>query len=124
MPTPVVPVGISFCASGFQLGSAAFKLPVTEPLRPCLSYHIGRCDAPCALLTTEEDYRKLVDEAVLLLKGKRNELRKTLEADMRAAAAAQLLARAKPAAAKPAAAPAPAKPAAKPAVAPVIKPRT
>jgi excinuclease ABC subunit C len=71
----------------FRIRDCDLKLPVTEPLRPCLSYHIGRCDAPCALLTTEEDYRKLVDEAVLLLKGKRQELHKKLEAEMRAAAA-------------------------------------
>jgi excinuclease ABC subunit C len=73
----------------FRIRDCDLKLPVTEPLRPCLSYHIGRCDAPCALLTTEEDYRKLVDEAVLLLKGKRHELRKTLEGAMREAAANQ-----------------------------------
>lgn len=73
----------------FRIRDCDLKLPVTEPLRPCLSYHIGRCDAPCALLTSEGDYRKLVDEAVLLLKGKRHELRKTLEAAMREAAANQ-----------------------------------
>jgi excinuclease ABC subunit C len=73
----------------FRIRDCDLKLPVTEPLRPCLSYHIGRCDAPCALLTTEAEYRKLIDEAVLLLKGRRHELRKTLEASMRDAAAAQ-----------------------------------
>jgi len=73
----------------FRIRDCDLKLPVTEPLRPCLSYHIGRCDAPCALMTSEEEYRKLVDEAVLLLKGRRHELRKTLEAAMREAAAHQ-----------------------------------
>jgi excinuclease ABC subunit C len=73
----------------FRIRDCDLKLPVTEPLRPCLSYHIGRCDAPCALMTTEEDYRKLIDEAVLLLKGKRHELRKKLEEAMREASARQ-----------------------------------
>jgi excinuclease ABC subunit C len=70
----------------FRIRDCDLKLPVTEPLRPCLSYHIGRCDAPCALLIPEEDYRKLIDEALLLLRGRRHELRKTLETAMRDAA--------------------------------------
>jgi excinuclease ABC subunit C len=51
-----------------------------------LSHHIGRCDAPCAFLTTQEEYRALVDEAMLFLKGKRKELLTTLEGEMRLAA--------------------------------------
>lgn len=73
----------------FRIRDCDLKLPAAEPLRPCLSYHIKRCDAPCARYIGEEDYRKLVDEAVLLLKGRRHDLRARLEEEMRAAAAAQ-----------------------------------
>lgn len=73
----------------FRIRDCDLKLPVETPVRPCLSYHIGRCDAPCAHLIGTDDYRKLVDEAVLLLRGKGRELRATLEEAMRSAAAAQ-----------------------------------
>ncbi|HEX2613152.1 MAG TPA: excinuclease ABC subunit UvrC, partial [Fibrobacteria bacterium] len=73
----------------FRIRDCDLKLPAAEPLRPCLSYHIKRCDAPCARFTGEAEYRKLVDEAVLLLKGRRHDLRARLEGEMRAAAAGQ-----------------------------------
>lgn len=73
----------------FRIRDCDLKLPVAAPVRPCLSYHIGRCDAPCAHLTTAAAYRALVDEAILLLRGKGRELRDRLEAAMKDAAAAQ-----------------------------------
>jgi excinuclease ABC subunit C len=73
----------------FRIRDCDLKLPVENPVRPCLSYHIGRCDAPCAHHIGSEDYRKLVDEAVLLLRGKGRELRTHLEEAMQAEAAAQ-----------------------------------
>lgn len=36
---------------------------------PCLYYHIGRCLAPCCDKVSEEEYRKELDEIVLLLSG-------------------------------------------------------
>ena len=36
---------------------------------PCLYYHIGRCLAPCCGKVSEEEYRKELDEIVLLLSG-------------------------------------------------------
>lgn len=38
-------------------------------IRPCMKYHIGKCLAPCKEDVSEKDYRKVVDEAVALLKG-------------------------------------------------------
>ncbi len=70
----------------FRIRDCELKLPPDEPMRPCLTHHIGRCDAPCAFLTTQADYRVLVDEAMLFLKGKRKELLETLEGEMRLAA--------------------------------------
>jgi excinuclease ABC subunit C len=80
---------VQYLSRLFRVRDCDMKLPVAVPVRPCLSYHIGRCDAPCAHLITEPDYRALIDEAVLLLKGRGRELRTKLEESMRAAAAAQ-----------------------------------
>ena len=73
----------------FRLRDCDLKLPLAEPVRPCLSYHIGRCDAPCAHLIDRESYRKLVDEAVLLLKGRHRELKAALEQAMKQASVEQ-----------------------------------
>ncbi|MBX5480970.1 MAG: excinuclease ABC subunit UvrC [Myxococcaceae bacterium] len=42
--------------------------------RPCLLYQIGRCPAPCVYDIPREDYHRSVNEAVLFLEGKANEL--------------------------------------------------
>ncbi len=73
----------------FRIRDCDLKLPVAEPVRPCLSYHIKRCDAPCAHFIGEAEYRALVDEAVLLLRGRRHELQGRLETAMREASARQ-----------------------------------
>ena len=58
----------------FHIRECRLKLPLASPARPCLNYHIGRCDAPCAGLISEEDYAKSVAQAKLLLEGKRDDL--------------------------------------------------
>jgi excinuclease ABC subunit C len=70
----------------FRIRDCDLKLPLDQPIRPCLSYHLKRCDAPCANLTTPDAYGHLVEQAVLLLKGRHRELRKDLESRMREAA--------------------------------------
>ena len=42
--------------------------------RPCLQFQIGRCSAPCVGLISEEEYREDVQELMLLLDGKDNEI--------------------------------------------------
>lgn len=37
--------------------------------RPCLNYHIGQCDAPCAGAVSPEEYHKSVDQALQFLNG-------------------------------------------------------
>ena len=32
----------------FRIRDCDLKLPLDKPIRPCLSYHLKRCDAPCA----------------------------------------------------------------------------
>lgn len=59
---------------------ASARLP--RMTRPCLDYQLGLCSAPGAGLIGEEDYRKIVDGAVMFLSGRNRELIKDLEAEM------------------------------------------
>ena len=38
--------------------------------RPCLNYHIKKCLAPCQNYVTKEEYRKQIDQIIMLLSGK------------------------------------------------------
>lgn len=50
--------------------------------RPCLEYQIGRCLAPCKGLIDEGSYRRITDNAVSFLKGRRRELITDLKKQM------------------------------------------
>ena len=54
--------------------------------RPCLEYQIGRCFAPCKGLIDEEPYRKLVENSVSFLQGRRRSLITEIKAQMEEAA--------------------------------------
>ncbi len=73
----------------FRIRDCDLKLPLSEAIRPCLSHHLGRCDAPCAFLASSEEYRRLIDEAVLMLRGKRKDLMQALQRNMQEAAQAE-----------------------------------
>ncbi len=59
------------------------KLP--RNFRPCLSYHIGKCPAPCVGKISKADYRKIVDRAVAFLSGDDTEVRQVLTDKMMSA---------------------------------------
>jgi excinuclease ABC subunit C len=42
--------------------------------RPCIEHEMGRCTAPCVDLISPEDYRAVVDEVLLFLRGKNETL--------------------------------------------------
>ncbi len=65
------------------------RWPLKRPARPCLSYHMGRCAAPCAGLCGEKEYAAGVEAALELLSGRHSRLVAELTARMRAAAEAQ-----------------------------------
>jgi excinuclease ABC subunit C len=50
--------------------------------RPCLNYHIKQCLGPCKGTVYESDYQKIIQEIVLFLTGKEQELLTQLEAKM------------------------------------------
>jgi excinuclease ABC subunit C len=55
------------------------------PERPCLDYHIGKCRAPCILAQSLQDYRAMIDEVVLFLEGKTEEVTRRVKERMRLA---------------------------------------
>lgn len=50
--------------------------------RPCLLYQIGRCCAPCTKPVDHDNYRRMVDGTILILKGRTKEAVKLLEEQM------------------------------------------
>jgi excinuclease ABC subunit C len=73
----------------FLLPSCKVDLSRYHP-RPCLQYYIKRCLGPCVEgLTTSEEYREAVRDAQLFLEGRQQELGRSLETRMEAAAGSQ-----------------------------------
>ena len=70
----------------FPLRQSKDHLDGTPIRRPCLNYQMGRCLAPCAGYPSEMEYNQIVQDVVLFLKGKNNELVKSLEKKMKLAA--------------------------------------
>ena len=58
----------------FTVRSCNYDMPREMPERACLDYHIGRCKAPCILAQSEADYRQMIDEVVLFLDGRTDEV--------------------------------------------------
>jgi excinuclease ABC subunit C len=57
--------------------------------RPCLLHQIQRCNAPCVNLISQQDYAKDVQNAVLLLQGKQDEVESSLRDAMEQASVSQ-----------------------------------
>jgi len=56
--------------------------------RPCLEYFIKRCGAPCVRYINRADYLAIIDQVLLFLQGKHDEVLKQLHTDMDSAAEA------------------------------------
>lgn len=54
--------------------------------RPCLTYQIGRCTAPCVRYVNSEEYRSEIEGSLLFLKGKNKKIIQSLNEKMKAAA--------------------------------------
>ena len=80
---------LKLVAEQFQLRSCDLEIHEGKNAlsRPCLYYDMHQCLGPCVVgLTTRERYREMVDDVVLFLGGKRNELQERLSARMYTAA--------------------------------------
>jgi excinuclease ABC subunit C len=53
--------------------------------RPCLLYHIKRCQGPCIQAVSKPDYRAQIDQIELFLEGRQETVVKALTGEMRAA---------------------------------------
>jgi excinuclease ABC subunit C len=58
----------------FTVRSCNYDMPAQMPERPCLDYYIKRCKAPCILAQSQHDYRSMIDEVVLFLSGRPDEV--------------------------------------------------
>jgi excinuclease ABC subunit C len=70
----------------FTVRSCNFDMPKQMPERPCLDYFIKRCKAPCILAQTQSDYRAMIDEVLVFLDGRTNEVKKRVRERMALAA--------------------------------------
>lgn len=70
----------------FAVRSCRYRLLAEHPSRPCLDYHIHRCDAPCVQYVSREEYRAMIDEVVRFLEGDTRAAERAIEARMRSAA--------------------------------------
>jgi excinuclease ABC subunit C len=59
--------------------------PLRKRYSPCLYYHIGRCNAPCAGKIDKEEYQKLVAKVRKMLSGDTGEIENQLKKEMRTA---------------------------------------
>lgn len=66
--------------------SCRYDLPDEAPDRPCLDYHIGRCEAPCVGLQSQAEYRDMIEQILRILQGDSEQVRRDVEATMHAAA--------------------------------------
>ncbi len=77
---------INFIKERFQIRQCkTFK----SNKRACLNYHIKRCLAPCVNYVSKEEYKKQIDEIIMLLEGKTDAVIKKLETEMNESAAKQ-----------------------------------
>jgi excinuclease ABC subunit C len=79
----------------YTVRSCADDLPAERRERPCLDYHIGRCQAPCVGWQTQADYRRMVDDVVDFLEGRTVDVRQRVREAMQAASEREDFERAK-----------------------------
>jgi excinuclease ABC subunit C len=71
----------------FTVRSCHYALLDEVPDRPCLDYHIGKCKAPCVGYQGEDEYRGMIDEVVLFLDGRTDDVIRRVKARMQEASA-------------------------------------
>ena len=67
----------------FPVRSCRYRLLAEAPSRPCLDYHIDRCEAPCVEFVSREEYRAMIGEVVRFLEGDTRAAERALEERMR-----------------------------------------
>ncbi len=67
------------CSIDIRVGERALD-------RPCLLYHIKRCQGPCIEAIEQADYRRDIEQVMLFLEGHQEQVSRALRADMELAA--------------------------------------
>lgn len=57
--------------------------------RPCLLYHIKRCQGPCIEAISKHDYRRDIDQVILFLEGRQEQVARALRREMSVASERQ-----------------------------------
>ncbi len=66
----------------FPLKRCKYNLERKKVVKPCLYYHIGRCLGPCINDVSLDEYKKMIDQVVLFLQGKNDEIKRIIKTDM------------------------------------------
>jgi excinuclease ABC subunit C len=69
----------------FTVRSCRWDMPREMPERACLDFYIKRCKGPCIGAQTNADYRAMIDEVVVFLDGRTDEVVRRVSARMAAA---------------------------------------
>jgi len=72
----------------FTVRSCNYDMPREMPERPCLDYFIHRCKAPCILAQSQMEYRAMIDEVVLFLEGRPDEVMRRVKERMESSSGA------------------------------------
>jgi excinuclease ABC subunit C len=67
----------------FPWRSCTKTITGTDP-RPCLDYYINRCIAPCTSYCTKEEYDEVINQVILFLEGRTDEVVRGLRRQMQA----------------------------------------
>lgn len=70
----------------FTVRSCRYNMPEEMPERACLDYYIKRCKGPCIREQSVGDYRSMIDEVLVFLDGRTEEVVRRVRARMTAAA--------------------------------------
>jgi excinuclease ABC subunit C len=70
----------------FTVRSCNYDMPREMPERPCLDFFIQRCKAPCVFKQTQPDYAAMIDEVILFLEGRSDEVMRRVRDRMELAA--------------------------------------
>src|SRR5689334_15748688 len=71
----------------FTVRSCNYDMPNEMPERACLDYYIKRCKAPCILAQSAQEYRAMIDEVLLFLDGRSDEVIRRVRVRMEGASA-------------------------------------
>ena len=65
----------------FPWRSCTKEITGTDP-RPCLDYYIKRCIAPCTAFCTPEEYAEVIDQTILFLEGRSDDVKRHVRTEM------------------------------------------